>query len=96
MEYQINYEEIERVVHMMPKSFDSHEFIRKYIWECPESYGGLLIKHGNVSTVHGEIAIFLRSHLGTNGLPIKEDGEKPSEDIFKNIRSCVCWTRTDI
>lgn len=92
----MNYEEIARVVEMMPKTFDSHDFIRKFIWECPEQYGRLLMNHKNVATAHGEIAIALLNQSEKGELPIKKSGEVQSEDIFKNVKPCASWIRIDI
>jgi len=81
------------VVDKMTPRFDSHEFILKLIWECPEIYGELLIKHRNVTTAHGEISNYLRYHASELG--IKELYEKAeSEDLFRIIRSCAQWEKT--
>ena len=92
----MDYNEIERVVRMLPKTLDSHDFIRMFIWACPEQYGSLLISHNNVATAHGEIGIALLTQSEKGELAIEKREEVQSEDIFKNVRPCASWIRTDI
>lgn len=84
--------EVQEIIELMPNGFDSHDFIRKFIWKCPEIYGRLLIKHANVTTAHAEISNYLRCHtseLGINELPEKVE----SEDILRIIRPCAQWEK---
>ena len=84
---------VQETIGLMPQNFDSHDFIRKFIWEYPKIYGGLLIKHENVTTAHAEISNYLRYNASKLG--IKELDEKTeSEDIFKTKRPCAKWEKT--
>ena len=84
---------VQEILSLMPQNFDSHDFIRKFIWECPKVYGELLIKYENVSTAHAEISNYLRYNASKLG--IKELDEKTeSEDIFKTKRPCANWEKT--
>ena len=84
---------VQETLGLMPQNFDSHDFIRKLIWKCPEVYGALLIKHKNVTTAHAEIGNYLKHHASELG--IKEHDEKTeSEDLFKTICSCAYWEKT--
>lgn len=83
---------VQETISMMPQNFDSHDFIRKFIWKYPEIYGRLLIKHANVTTAHAEIGNYLRCHaseLGINELPEKVE----SEDILRIICPCAQWEK---
>lgn len=71
--------------------FDTHDFIREYIYRFPYSYGELLMKHNNVTTAHAEIANFLRNNVGK--LNIRKSGDSESEDIFKHRVKCANWEK---
>ena len=82
------------VVKLLPEEFDSHEFIREFIFNCPQPYGRLLIKHNNVSTAHGEIANILRNN--SCRLNIEQSGYKVySNDIFGRQALNALWHKTD-
>lgn len=85
-------DEIEMVVKMMEKSFDSHVFILKLLEKHPAVYGQLLIKYNNVTNAHAEISNYLRNYATTLG--IKEKGNKAdSKDIFGNTKPCAQWEK---
>lgn len=80
----------DEIVKLLPKEFDSHEFIRKFIFNYPQRYGQLLIKHNNVSTAHGEIANFLRNN--SCRLSIEQSLYKVySNDIFGLQKLNALW-----
>lgn len=87
----LSEKDAQTVIRKMPCKFDSHDFILKFIFEYPAVYGGLLIKHKNVTTAHAEISNFLRNY--STSLRIKEKGKIESEDIFKFIRPCAQWEK---
>lgn len=85
-------EQVKEVIKMMPESFDSHEFIKKFIKEKPSLYGHMLIERDNVTTVHSEIANFLRNYA--DGLRIeKVPNGKMSDSIFGNEVPNACWRK---
>lgn len=73
--------------------FDSHDFIREYIYQFPYSYGELLMKHNNVTTAHAEIANFLRNNSAE--LNIRKAGESETEDLFRHMVKCAIWKKID-
>lgn len=88
-------EEATAVIGKLEKHFDSHDFIRVFIFKYPTSYGAALIKHNDVAASHAEIANFLR--LNTDALSIfKIDaaGNK-SYDIFGHLVPCAKWVKKD-
>lgn len=91
-EHQLREQDVQTVIEMMPKQFDSHNFILQFIKESPEGYGRLLIKHKNVKTAHAEISNYLRNHASS--LHIRENGKIESEDLFRIIQPCAQWERT--
>ena len=82
---------VQETIFKMKQFFDSHDFIRQFIWDCPKVYGNLLIKHGNVTTAHAEISNFLKNYASSLG--IIENGDNESEDLFKNIKPCAQWEK---
>ncbi len=85
-------EEVREIVNRLESEFDSHKFIREFIFACTRSYGNLLVKHGNVTTAHAEIANFLRNHA--EELSIEKIGEdKISKDIFGNDVPNANWRK---
>ena len=89
---------IKAVIDTMPQEFDSHDFIRKLIWEAPQTYGELLVKHENVTTAHAEISKYLLNYSGELGIEKATiDNEKLKErmsaDIFGNIVPCAMWNK---
>ena len=80
------------VVKLLPKEFDSHEFIHKFIFNYPQRFGQLLIKHNNVTTAHGEIANYLRNN--SCRLNIEQSLYKVySNDIFGLQRFNTLWQK---
>ena len=81
------------VIKIMPSEFDSHLFIRKFIYKFPSIYGSLLIKHNNVTTTHGEIANILRNNSIRLGIEKIDEPMNPSVDIFDNLAKCATWSK---
>ena len=79
------------IVNDMKNEFDSHDFIKEFIWRNPTIYGNLLIKYDNVTRAHAEISRFLLDHSRT--LMIEKVGEKDSDGIFDHSTSCANWRR---
>lgn len=89
----MNIKECQSVIKKCTQEFDSHDFIRFFIYESPDSYGELLIKHHNVTTAHAEIANFLKKH--SEELGIEEVGTNESIDLFNNCNKCAKWQKTN-
>jgi hypothetical protein len=87
----MNIQEIKEIVDALEKEFDSHAFIRKYMEKFPQSYGELLMKHGNVTTAHAEISNCLRNN--TTSLGIKKNGSVRSLDVFLKMTSNALWSK---
>lgn len=83
-------EEAREIVFIMDNDFDSHAFIRKYIYSYPQQYGHLLIKHNNVATAHGEIATFLQNNTAVLNINI-DTNKVYSPDIFGINRKNAFW-----
>lgn len=85
--------EAKSVIAGLNEIFDSHDFIRAFIFKYPSTYGAMLTKHNNVITAHAEIANFLR--LNSSELPIRraEDVNHKSDDIFGNCVPCAKWAK---
>ena len=87
-------EEFLAVIEKLNPEFDSHDFIKVFIFDYPESYGNLLVKHKNVTTAHAEIAKYLLNHA--KGLNIEKcSGFQSNEsmDIFGNQTECAAWKK---
>ena len=81
------------VIGMMPSQFNSHQFIRKFIYNFPSSYGKLLMKHDNVTTAHGEIANVLRNNSIKLRIQKIDEPKCESVDIFDNLATCATWSK---
>ncbi len=79
------------IVADMNDEFDSHDFIKEFIWHHPKDYGELLIKHENVTRTHAEISNFLLNHA--NSLGIAKTREDVSDDIFGHVTPCAKWRK---
>ncbi len=84
-------EEAVNIRNVLSDNFDSHDFIREFIWHYPSIYGGLLTKHNNVVTAHAEIANYLLNHSPELG--IMKIGINKSKDILGNDAECALWTK---
>lgn len=84
-------EETVAICEMLGDKFDSHEYICKYLYQFPVSYGMLLIKHENVRNANAEIALFLTNH--SSELHIRKIGETKSTDMLGNMTSCAAWEK---
>ena len=87
----MNEEIVKVIVKDMNDEFDSHDFIKEFIWRHPKDYGELLIKHENVTRAHAEISNFLLNHA--NSLGIKKTKEDGSDDIFGHVTPCAEWKK---
>ncbi len=93
MDGQMNQNEILTTLGLLGNLFDSHDFIRKFILNCPVSYGDLLKKHKKVTTAHGEIANYLGNH--SKQLGIEQIGTIVSLNIFNNETPCALWKKNN-
>ena len=85
-------EEVKPIIDVqMSDEFDSHDFIKEYIWQYPKSYGELLCKYENVRTAHSQIGKFLLQN--TEELGIEKNGENGSDDIFGHPTPCAKWKK---
>lgn len=87
--------EAQSVIAQLDNEFDSHEFIKRYIYSFPKSYGILIEKHANISTAHGEIANLLRINSSTLNISKNIDGVC-SHDIFGNDVQNAKWRKNNI
>lgn len=71
------------------RDFDSHQFILELIKRDAVTYGNLLVKHGNVTTAHAEIAKFLKNNCAALG--IIYDGDTSTNNIFGTPSKCAQW-----
>ena len=79
------------VIKKLSDVFDSHEFIKWFIWKYPTEYAVILIKHNNVTRAHASMARFLKSKA--KKLNIIQDGTTTSKDIFGNEVENACWRK---
>lgn len=85
-------EEVKTIIdEKMEKDFDSHDFIKEFIWQNPEIYGKMLMDYKNVTIAHSQISLFLLNHAET--LKIKKVDEKVSDDIFGHPTPCAQWKK---
>ena len=84
--------QVRQVIDILGNEFDSHKFIREFILRCTGTYGELLIKHGNVTTAHAEIANYLRSHADELEIE-KLRNDEISADIFGNDVTNTFWKK---
>ena len=87
----MNRQSVMTVIGLMPKEFDSHDFILKFLEKFPAEYGELLINHKTVNDAHAEIGRFLLDK--DNKLEIEKTGEHESLNIFRNISPCAQWNK---
>ena len=52
----MNRQSVMTVIGLMPKEFDSHDFILKFLEKFPAEYGELLINHKTVNDAHAHAA----------------------------------------
>ena len=92
-EKELVFEMVKEIIdNEFPSEFDSHEFIKKFIWNYPVPYGRLLIKHENVATAHAEISNYLRNYADRLGIE-QITPKKESEDIFGNENENAKWKK---
>lgn len=87
----MNRQSVMTVIGLMPKEFDSHDFILKFLEIFPAEYGELLIHHKTVNDAHAEIGRFLLDK--DNKLEIEKAGEHDSPNIFRNLSPCALWQK---
>lgn len=87
----MNEENVKAIVEDMNSVFDSHDFIKEFIWRYPTIYGEMLVKYDNVRTTHSQIGIFLLNHA--DALKIEKTGEDGSDDIFGHVTPCAKWKK---
>lgn len=80
---------VKPIIDMMKKDFDSHDFIKEFIWQQPAMYGEMLMMYNNVTTVHSLIGRFLLDHASS--LEIRKIGENESDDLFGHPTPCAQW-----
>lgn len=86
-------EEAIAVIGELDKHFDSHDFIKKFIFKYPASYGTVLIKHNDVTTSHAEMANFLRLNEDAMSILKTDEVSHKSYDIFGNPTPCSKWVK---
>lgn len=86
-------EEAATVIGELDKHFDSHDFIKKFIFKYPASYGTILIKQNDVTTSHAEMANFLRHNADALSIFKIDEASNKSYDIFGNPAPCSKWVK---
>lgn len=87
----MNEEIFSSIVEDMNNEFDSHDFIKEFIWRHPAIYGQLLVKYDNVRIAHNQIGKFLLNHADV--LEIEKVGDSGTDDIFGHVNSCAKWKK---
>ena len=82
---------VKAIVNDMKDEFDSHDFIKEFIWKHPADYGQLLEKYDDVRIAHSQIGKFLQNHANTLG--IVKTGDSGTDDIFGHATSCAKWRK---
>ena len=75
----------------MKDAFDSHDFIKEFIWSYPSDYGKILEHFNNVALAHAQISKFLSDNADV--LHIKKTGEDGTDNIFGHDRKCAQWIK---
>lgn len=81
------------VIAELGEHFDSHDFIKDFIFKYPSTYGTMLIKYKSVTRTHAEIANFLRLNSTSLSILRVDDMNHKSCDIFGNLAPCAKWTK---
>lgn len=88
----MNLQDVKTTIEQLESEFDSHDFIRKFIFMNPTAYGSMLVKHDNVATAHGEISNYLKDNQVSLHIQ-QEIGESYSLDILGNKTYCAKWRK---
>ena len=56
---------VKPIVDSLKNEFDSHDFIKEFIWQHPVVYGKMLMDYKNVTIAHSQISLFLLNHAET-------------------------------
>lgn len=81
-----------QIINNLEGEFDSHTFIQEFIKKYPKSYGELLIKYENATTVNSMIANYLRTNASKLSIARSETDTK-SIDIFGNNAPNAVWRK---
>lgn len=87
----LNISNVDNVIRVMKKEFDTHELIIVFILSNTLSYLSLLRQYGSVETANQQIGRLLIDKASELG--ITKIGETQSENIFGNINTCALWKR---
>lgn len=79
------------IIGCLPKQFDSHDFIRKFIYKYKKEYNQLVAKYSRLNIVHSVISNFLRNNAKSLGIEYK--GKMVSENISEKMSSCALWNK---
>ncbi len=100
--FDLNKQDAERVIFLLPKKFDAHDFIRLYIAMFPQKYVAMLLNGVrtnremlDVTQVNKKIANDLKAFANNQALNIRRDdpARVTSEDILGNQSECSAWEK---
>lgn len=89
-----NFEIVEKVIDDLPKTFDSHDFIRRFSKEIEVDYVYLLASSGTTEPfqkVNMQIGKFLSNNHAVLGIISR--GKVFSENVFGNNTECEGWSK---
>lgn len=84
-------DQAKQVLDQMSNTFDSHEFIIRFIIMFPAKYIDLLAKYKATGKAHGAIAAFLQEN--SDSLEIQRQGKIRSENIYGRDTLCEKWKK---
>ena len=84
-------DQAKQVLDQMSNTFDSHEFIIRFIIMFPAKYIDLLAKYKATGKAHGAIAAFLQEN--SDSLEIQHQGKIRSENIYGRDTLCEKWKK---
>lgn len=88
--------ESKKILGVLPKQFDSHDFIRVGALLTTSSFLDLLKQYqGDFTTIDSQIGQFLNRCAQKQNLPIRKIGEQESETIVGTFRKCAIWNKID-
>lgn len=85
----MNIDIVASIVETMKENFDSHDFIKEFVWRYPSIYGQLLVDLDDVALAHAQISNYLLNHAQELG--IEKTSEVDSDNLFGHITPCGKW-----
>lgn len=79
------------IIGCLPKQFNSHDFIRKFIDKYKMQYNQLVAKYSRLNIAHSVISNFLRNNAKSLGIEYKD--KTVSKNISGKMSSCALWNK---